>query len=267
MNIMKWQYDLASRLGNRPEQEDRVAVLDYPDHSCSLAVLADGLGGQTGGATASQEIIDTAREAFSKQSINNCREFLTRICFESHERIRRLHRENDNPASTCVLLLLTESEAHWVHVGDSRLYHFNQNKLVYRTRDHSLAELERMKRGINYNYEDQNLDNNLLYMCLGGQNKINPDYGATAVTSSDWFLLCSDGVWTGLQPWEMVTAYEKREDITVNAKQLAEIAVRRTRPDADNASLVLAMPRQGAASRQSFNLGSLLGSLLGRAAA
>jgi serine/threonine protein phosphatase PrpC len=265
---MRWSYDLASRLGNRADQQDRVAVLDCPDQICSLAVLADGLGGHSDGAIAAQEIINTARQAFLNNSIGDSREFLTGICNESHRRIKKLRTNGaDNPASTCVLLLLTDTEAHWAHVGDSRLYHFNGNKLLFRTRDHSLAEFERMKRGIDYNYEEHDCDNNLLYMCLGGQNEINPEYGATCVGESDWFLLCTDGVWGGLQPWEMVTVYDQREDINANAKQLAEIAVRRTNPNADNASVIVAFPRESRSSRYSINLGSLLGSLLGRAAA
>ena len=265
---VRWHFDLATRLGNRQEQQDRAVVLDCPDQNCSLVALADGLGGQASGARAAEITIQCAREEFSGSKLDDPAEFLNRICYTSHERIRMISREDGGQAgSTCVLLLLTENQAHWVHVGDSRLYHFNGNSMVFRTRDHSLAELK--QAGIN-NFgrtEDSNRDNHLLYMCLGGNNDVRPEYGAKSLTSDDWFLLCSDGIWSGLQPWEMTRANTTDDQPGCSAMQLAEIAIRRNEPSADNASIILAIPPEPISDPRIFGLGKLFDTLIGRQAA
>ena len=59
---MPWHFDLASDIGARAEQQDRVAVLEIPGRDdAHLVVLADGMGGQQQGAEAAQAVIDAAR--------------------------------------------------------------------------------------------------------------------------------------------------------------------------------------------------------------
>ncbi len=60
------------------------------------------------------------------------------ICLQAHNAI--LSRQ-DNSGSTCVILYLRGSEVYCAHVGDSRMYQFRDNKLIYRTSDHSISQL------------------------------------------------------------------------------------------------------------------------------
>ncbi|WP_353849954.1 hypothetical protein [Accumulibacter sp.] len=53
---------VAQHQGDRREQQDRVAILPHPrGGGVALAVLADGMGGHTGGVIAAQQVIHTAR--------------------------------------------------------------------------------------------------------------------------------------------------------------------------------------------------------------
>ena len=64
---MTWKFDLATDIGGRAEQQDRLEVLTIPDRQGEyLVVLADGMGGQQQGALAAQTVIDTAREVLVK---------------------------------------------------------------------------------------------------------------------------------------------------------------------------------------------------------
>ena len=51
---MNWEFALASEIGSRKKQQDRIAVFTSQDGSSSLAVLADGLGGHSDGGKAAQ---------------------------------------------------------------------------------------------------------------------------------------------------------------------------------------------------------------------
>ena len=61
-----WKFATASEIGGRSEQQDRVAVFACEDTDEVLAVLADGMGGHSGGAVAAQICIETARAAWER---------------------------------------------------------------------------------------------------------------------------------------------------------------------------------------------------------
>ena len=60
---------VAQHQGDRREQQDRVAILPHPrGGGVALAVLADGMGGHTGGVLAAQQVIHTARDNLERFS-------------------------------------------------------------------------------------------------------------------------------------------------------------------------------------------------------
>lgn len=190
----------AMHLGDRAEQQDRVAIFPHPQRSdCLLAVLADGMGGHTGGAIAAQQVLLKAKQNFATFSPGSepSQEFLRSVIDEAHVVIKltRFTSEAD-PHSTAVVMLLRPGQAEWAHCGDSRLYHFRRGKLVTHTADHSLVgELIRTNR-ITEEMALHHPQRNLLLSCLGAEKEPRIDYGgAPALEPGDCFLLCSDGLW------------------------------------------------------------------------
>ena len=55
--------------GDREYQQDQVALLSHPRFpGCVLAVVADGMGGRSGGRKASDQVMMTARQLFERYS-------------------------------------------------------------------------------------------------------------------------------------------------------------------------------------------------------
>ena len=53
--------------GNSPYQQDQVLILSHPRaQGCVLGVIADGMGGRSGGRKASDQVLMTARQLFSR---------------------------------------------------------------------------------------------------------------------------------------------------------------------------------------------------------
>lgn len=244
---MAWRFELATEIGGRAEQQDRADVLEAPDRPDDyLVVLADGMGGQQHGAAAAQAVIDTARREYAGVPITNPKRFLTDLCRKAHEAIREIGRQRrTNPASTCAVLYVRGSEAYWAHVGDSRLYHFNADRLLSCTRDHTVAELLKDDDGSGPAAQLADPDDKRLYMCLGGQNEMDPEFGATAVGENDWFMLCSDGFWNQVEAKEAARALMTRSaEQRKTANDLAVLATQRGGVAGDNVSLVLAIHEQ-----------------------
>ena len=235
---MKWHIDMASKIGGRAEQQDRAEVFSVPNrpNDC-LVVLADGMGGQRDGGLAAQAVIDTAEQVLSAMTIGNPRHFLTDLCDRAHRAIRHIGRQRQSdPASTCVLLYIADDEAYWAHVGDSRLYHFDADNLLSHTRDHTVGEL--LKNGATDDPVEGRVDNRL-YMCLGGQNQLEPEFGASATGNGDWFLLCSDGFWNQVAADEVAACLSTVWPGRRVATELANLATQRGGAHGDNVSLVL----------------------------
>jgi PPM family protein phosphatase len=233
-------------IGDRNEQQDRTAIFAAPKApGYMMAVLADGMGGMSGGALAAEQVIRTARQVFEQFSplTDDVETMLDTIGHEAHLIINLSGLSSEKqPHSTMVVLVLTpERRAIWAHVGDSRLYRFDGPNLAQRTIDHSYVEklvgegkLAREEAG---NHRLSNLLVNVLgtttsdlHVTIGRHDGLKP---------GDAFLLCSDGLWHYFEPGELGAA------IAMNTpREAAEMLIKKAREraigtHADNCSLAI----------------------------
>ena len=234
---------VAQHQGDRKEQQDRVALIPHPKGGgVALAVVADGMGGHTGGVLAAQQVIHTARnnlDSFSARS-ESSRTMLESSVLEAHMLIKasRFINEKD-PHSTAVMLLLQPGKVSWVHCGDSRLYRFRGDQIIFRTTDHSYVEQLVAKGKITPEQALVHPNRNILITSLGGDEAPKIDYGeANDLQAGDSFLLCSDGLWGYFSDAELggvVAAYSAREA----SELLISRARTRAQGEGDNVSLAI----------------------------
>ncbi|NTV09841.1 MAG: serine/threonine-protein phosphatase [Zoogloea sp.] len=234
---------VAKHIGDRKEQQDQVAIFPHPARrGLVLAVLADGMGGHSGGAMASEQVIFKAKQNFEAYapSSETPAQLLTSIIEEAHVvvKLTRFTSEQD-PHSTAVVLLLQPGRADWAHCGDSRLYHFRDGKLADRTEDHSLvAELIRKGRLDNVSAM-HHPNRNMLLSCLGDERMPRVALGEAApLVPGDAFLLCSDGVWAHFSDAELgriIASQPARE----GAEQIIKLARERADGEGDNISVAI----------------------------
>ena len=233
----------AHHLGDRLEQQDRVAILVDPKKPGMLrAVLADGMGGHSGGAMAAEQVLLKAKQNFESFTPRNetTERLLAEVVKDSHLVIKltRFTSEQD-PHSTAVVFLLQPRRADWVHCGDSRLYHFRGGRLMHRSADHSLVgELQRKGR-LDSAAASTHPHRNVLLSCLGSEREPRIDMsGVAPLMDGDNFVLCSDGVW----------AYFSDEEIgnivaSTNARDACQEIITRARKRAagegDNLSVAI----------------------------
>lgn len=234
---------VAQHQGDRKEQQDRVALVPHPKGGgVALAVVADGMGGHTGGVLAAQQVIHTARNNLEQYSVReeSAQSMLESCLSESHMLIKasRFMNEKD-PHSTAVMLLLQPGKVSWVHCGDSRMYRFRGDKPFFHTTDHSYVEQLVAKGKITQEQALVHPNRNILVTSLGGNEAPKIDFGESKdLQVGDSFLLCSDGLWGYFSDAELggvVAAYSAREA----SELLISRARTRARGEGDNVSVAI----------------------------
>ncbi len=243
---MNWEIATAHHPGGRDEQEDRLAHFSNANGSRHLLVMADGMGGHHGGRLASQTVIEVAQLAWhqwqqGKTSYPSPRQFLQTVCEQAHQRINKVGQKfNVSPHSTCVLLYLQAHQAWWAYLGDSRLYHFRQDKLLHRTDDHSVVQLLVTLGRLKESQMAQHPDQGKLLKWLGGDTSIAPELGFAKLQTEDSLVLCTDGFWAQIAPEQMAYWLPQRAfPLRKIAKFLVAKAVRAGGLTGDNVAVIL----------------------------
>lgn len=233
--------------GDRPYQQDQVALI--PHHfvpGCLLGVVADGMGGKTGGRTASNQAIQTARQLFSTYSPfeDSADMLLRQIAIETHVIVglTSITSEEEPHTTFAAFLINPDGRAHIAHCGDSRVYLFNQNTLVHCTKDHSYVQTLIDSGKLTPKEALSHPKSNLITSCLGiylDQGPTITQFTSAPLTIGCSLLACSDGLWHGVSPEEMgwtVAKFPPKEACT----KLVEHAYSHADGHSDNISVIIA---------------------------
>lgn len=234
---------IGQHLGDRDEQQDRAGIFTSKRAAgCMLAVVADGMGGRTGGALAAEQVVTTARALFEEfdPDKQNAAELLGDIVREAHTIIQLTAATADKePHSTVVAMILQPSQANWAHVGDSRLYWFRGGRVEFRTSDHSYVEQLVRSGKIPREAANTHKMGHVLTSALGTQKPPVVDYGETReLNPGDSFLLCTDGLWHYFAESELSGAVSDNP-VRKASEVLVENARHRSKGKGDNCTLAI----------------------------
>jgi PPM family protein phosphatase len=226
--------------GNRQENQDRVDVFRYD--SAVLMVVVDGMGGHAEGARAAEVTVSTLRDCFARESrpLLDPQGFLTLSLAYAHAKVVELGDGvpmDHKPRATCAVCLIQDAGAFWAHVGDSRIYQLRLGRIHERTRDHSHVELL-LREGLIAEREARSHPmRNFVECCLGGDTPL-PNMSVSArkaIEPGDVLMVCTDGLWTGLDDGEIATLSDAA-GVDAALKALADKAVANNAPHSDNTS-------------------------------
>jgi PPM family protein phosphatase len=230
--------------GDRAYQQDQVEILAHGRvPGCALAILADGMGGKSGGRKAADQVILTAHQLFERfsPSKDDPADLLKQIVLEAHLMIKLTAiTAEEEPHSTAASFLIGPARGcDVIHAGDSRVYHFRGPDMVSRTTDHSFVQRLIDEGQITEDEANSHPQSNLLTGCLGTHQ--DPPLSLHRIEQlelGDSMLACSDGLWHYFTPKELgaiVHALPPREA----SEMLVTKARQRARGGGDNLSLAL----------------------------
>jgi PPM family protein phosphatase len=230
--------------GDRDYQQDQIALIHHPRvNGCMLAVVADGMGGRSGGRKASDQVMLTSQQLFERYSPerDDPPSLLRQLVEEAHLVIKltAISSEQEPHSTIAAFLINPNGECHWVHAGDSRIYHYHGSKMVKRTLDHSYVQSLVDKGEITDEEANVHPQSNILMGCLGTEDDPPMDFHyIPSLRPGDVLMICSDGVWHYFSPTELgsvLSALTPRE----STEFLIDKARSRARGTGDNLSIAV----------------------------
>lgn len=224
-----------SRTAGRAANEDYADFLQAGPVGCW--VIADGLGGHRGGATASRTVVQAALESFRQQPGVSIEAVTAHIARAQDALLEAQQREPtlSQMRSTIVVLIAGDTDAVWAHVGDSRLYHLRGGRVIARTRDHSVGQALVDGGQIDAAAQGSHEDRSRLLRCLGKEGEATAAIsGPHRLARGDVFLLCTDGFWEALDDVALTVDLAGSEDAAAWLDRLEARLRRRIGPTHDN---------------------------------
>ena len=161
-----------------------------------LLIVADGMGGYTGGEYASTMVVDTIVDVIERADIITV-EVLREAILEANRMVfekSQSYKELEGMGTTAVVAYVKDDTLLWAHVGDSRLYIYGDSQLRRMTNDHSMVQ-ELVNAGTITEAEViHHPKRNMLTRAIGVYDTVEVDTGMVEVHKGERILLCSDGL-------------------------------------------------------------------------
>jgi len=204
---------VASETGRRPRNEDFAAAWIGTDRERSrfgiAAALADGIGGAKGGRVAAEVTVRGFLEGYpEKPETFGIRRAASEVLDSLNRWVAseaRRSRDMEGMGCTFTGVVLCGRTLHALHVGDSRLYRLQDDRLTLLTEDHARGPL--------------------LYRAIGLEPTLRVDYAAHPLSPHDRYLLCSDGLHGALPDRRIAELLKQRAAPDETARALVEAAL------------------------------------------
>ncbi len=161
-----------------------------------LFVVADGMGGHSGGEVASALAVEVLAQTPPRAGIAD---LVARVRMANDAIIAEAGREPSlvgMGTTLCAVALLTGegTDLGLVNVGDSRIYLFADDALVQISEDHSLVETLVREGRLEPNAARTHPQRNVVTRALGIDDDVLIDYWVVPARQGTRLLLCSDGL-------------------------------------------------------------------------
>lgn len=183
----------------RQANEDSCGFATVPNGE--LFVVCDGMGGHVGGATASRIAVEQIIQHFKAKRYPNIYQALHDALCRAN--IQIIGAANAEPSlkgmgTTACIVLVDGNDAYIAHVGDSRIYLYEeQKKRLFRiTKDHSFVQSLVDMGQLDDRDAEHHPRKNVIMKALGTREELKPEVYMSPVqpAKGDMFLICSDGL-------------------------------------------------------------------------
>ncbi len=193
----------------RNENEDSIRWLVHPSHPFGYVIVADGMGGYTGGAMASTIAVETL-----KHYLDNIINPTFLVCTPDQQELMLqatlvdaitvanqeiLNAKVTRPqlaqmGTTLVVAVIWQDRVIIAHLGDSRAYLWDQQGVMQLTRDHSLVQEMIDSGSLSEEQAKTSEVRNHITRALGVTPTVDPSVNSFQLQQNCLMMLCSDGL-------------------------------------------------------------------------
>lgn len=195
-----------------------------------LGVVCDGMGGHKAGEIASHVVEEHVLTCFKAnppflddEGVTN---WLMDTVLEAHQIVKRManmQEDTKGMGTTVAIAVVDGDDAFFCHVGDSRIYVYDDQEIIQMTRDHTLVN-ELIQRGAITEEEGKNhRQKNVLMQAIGVEMNIVPDIQKYKLNGKN-ILICSDGLFNSLEDEEILNIVKKNMNVKDKVHLLIEQA-------------------------------------------
>jgi PPM family protein phosphatase len=215
----------------------------------TLLVVADGMGGQGGGAVASRTAVNAvadyllnvmpwakasesnnsgrppANEPTARLSQTGVRAQLSSALVAGDAQVKTTGAQTNTPqmGTTLTVALVLWPALYVAHVGDTRCYLLQNGTLWRLTTDHNLAQ--RLADESPHSVDPPEYLQSILWNSLGATNELPvPEVAKKELAPGATLLLCSDGLNKHVTDEQIKSVLERQESCAARAARLVELA-------------------------------------------
>ncbi len=233
-----------SNVGKIRKDNQDSYLFDTFDTNCGFAVVCDGMGGASGGKTASLTAVNIFASNLANLS-EDCSgddvyEILNKAIDKANFDIYSKAIKDDSlhgMGTTLVSTVIVNDSAYFTNIGDSRAYLLRDGKLKRITRDHSAVQ-ELVDQGLLTEHQARNHPNkNIITRALGVDKVIKYDFFVEKLEKDDIIIMCTDGVTNHVDDLEIPFEIIKQQNLETVPQKLVELA--NQRGGSDNSTVVI----------------------------
>ena len=233
-------------IGRRDYQQDSFGQTAVLRNTGILAVLADGMGGLSGGERVSQKIVMEALTFGSTLQANQVPTALPGMVAGINRAVNQMLGPKGlyTSGSTVVSALITGNALRWISVGDSRVYLYRDGQISQLSRDHDLLQdwmpdILEGKRSMAEALRDPNGRKLTSFIGMGELRHV--DYNRTPIPllPGDRVLLMSDGVYGTVSDAEMAAILRDCGSVRLAASHIGQRIMGAALPYQDNYTLIV----------------------------
>ena len=236
---------------SRKSNQDSLCIMqaNYKDNKILMAIVCDGMGGLEKGEVASSAVVECFVKWFEEElpklpvfTLQYIRARWGECLTDISNKINKFGSSNNFMIGTTFTgIFFINDEYFWVHVGDSRLYVFENEQAKQLTKDHTVVAREVENGTITLEEAKHNRAKNKLTQCIGASKQLQPNLGFGKATHGNIFLLCSDGLYHKLMDHELSKSYWDNANTSRELESLLYETVRNIirRGEKDNVSAVM----------------------------
>ena len=238
---MKLQCYQLTSAGDREVNQDAMAQLITDDYG--LFIVADGLGGHQAGEKASRFLCQGILKCADRYSIRMLSEPIGSMASWIDAAIDEMGRlfYGDEAAfeahTTCAILYADKNSVITAHCGDSRIYRVNANRVLWRTKDHSVPQQLLDQGAIAEHEMGLHPEQNRLTRSINILKMHEVEIGLyPPIKLGETFLLCSDGFWEYVKQSELLELAQPSSGKNELGK-IARMALLRAKGYSDNVTV------------------------------